>query len=228
MRTKHKEISDFQCSVYLLNEENHKFLKDFNTGDKYPEKGLGDYVREDALDEMQTGDGVSYIVMRKNKKQDSYEAYEEPIAYYTLVSSAIPITYRTIDEDGEFQVICGVPAVRIHMFAVKDTYQDVFFQNKPVAAWIFEDIINTINQKSKDDMGIKAIYLHAIPSAKAFYRKNKMLDAEEYMNPFSGMDDDCDVMYVFIREFHNTYEQRIKKIPWFTRLKRRIGRYLLK
>lgn len=228
MKTKHKEIDNFKCSVHLLNENYKDYLKDFSTGHGYPEKGLGDYVKKEAFEEMRTGDGVSYIVMREITNEKLGKKKQEVIAFYTLVSSAIPIIYRTEDDDEVYEVTCGIPAVRIHMFAVKDSYQDVFYLNKPVAAWIFENIIDTINQKSKEDMGIKAIYLHSIPSAKKFYKKNKMMEAEEYMTPFSGLDDDCDVMYAFIRDVSITYEKASKKISRFVRIKRRIGKYLLK
>lgn len=223
---KHKEIEDINLSISILDEHHKKFLNKFQTGNNYPEKGLGDYIRDDAFDEMLSGDGVSYLVLKLNEEKEP----EELVAYFTLVSSAIPCLYRTEEDDGEaYEVMCGIPAIRIHMFAVSDKYQDVFYKDKPIAAWIFETIISIIDEKAKRDTGIKAIYLHALPSSKNFYKKNKMLEAEKYMKPFSGMDDDLDVMYVFIRDVNITYEDtRKKRLPFFVRLKKRIGRWLLK
>lgn len=221
---KHREVADINYSISLLEEKHRGLFKDFKTGNKYPEKGLGDYIQNDAFEDMQSGDGVSYVVLNNDENGELGEL----VAYFTLVSSAMPCIYRT-EDDEVYEAILGIPAIKIHMFAVSDKYQDVFYKNKPIAAWIFETIINIIDERSKKDVGIKAIYLHALPSSKTFYKKNKMLEAEKYMKPFSGMDDDLDVMYVFIRQVNITYENKNKKrISWHVRLKRKIGRWLLK
>ena len=49
------------------------------------------------------------------------------------------------------------------------------------------------------------------------------------MKPFAGMDDDLDVMYVFIRNVNVVYQDtRIKRMPWHVRVRKRIGRWLLR
>lgn len=221
-----KTIDNINLSISLLDKKHEVFFKNFKTGNKYPEKNLGDYLRNDAFNEMLSGDGVSYVVLELDEEDNPIDI----VSYFTLVSSAMPYIYRTEGEEGEepYETMCGIPAIRIHMFAVNDKYQDVFYLGKPIAAWVFELIINIINEKSQKDTGIKAIYLHTLPSAKSFYKRNKMLDAEKYMKPFSGMDDDLDVMYVFIREVKIVYEQRKKKLSTWIRVKRRLGKWLLK
>ncbi len=223
---KHKEIDDINLSITLLDKKYKRFLKDFKTGNRYPEQGLGDYIMDsDAFEDMQNGDGVSYLVFRTNEDDEP----EELVSYFTLVSSAMPYMYRIEENDEVYEEMCGIPAIRIHMFAVSDKYQDVFFKGKPIAAWIFETIIHIIDEKSQKDTGIKAIYLHALPSSKGFYKKNKFLEAEPYMKPFAGMDDDLDVMYVFIRKVSVTYQNsRIKRMPWYTRLRKKIGKWLIR
>lgn len=224
MSKKHETINDLNCTIDILRPEYKKYLVDFESGKDYPEKQLGDYVKKDAFDEMESGDGVSYVVLRSIDDKT-----QEMVAYFTLVASAIPIMYRIEDEeDVPYEAMCGIPAVRVHMFAINDKYQDVFYLNKPIAAWVFEAMINIIDEKSKNDMGIKAIYLHALPNAKQFYKRNKMIDAEEYMIPFAGMDDDLDVMYVAIREISNTYQKTKKKLSFWVRWRKRLGRYLLR
>lgn len=200
MENKRKIIDSLDSSVYLLSEENMWLLRDFNTGLSYPERGLGDYIKQktDALHDMYSGDGVSYLVVR-----ETFGHKEEVIAFFTLIASALPVAYklRGCEED-----LLGIPAVQISMFAIKDTYQDVFYQNKPVAAWIFENILDTINEKSIGDMGIKAIYLYSLGSAEEFYLRNGMNYMKEYMRPFVTNDDDCCFMYEFIRDVNITYE----------------------
>ena len=44
---------------------------------------------------MINGDGVSYIVFQKDKDDQILEV----IAFFTLISSAIPYIYRTVDEE---------------------------------------------------------------------------------------------------------------------------------
>lgn len=223
-----KTIEHINLSISLLEEKHKEFFENFKTGNRHPEKDIGDYLRNDAFDEMLSGDGVSYVVMELDENEKPIDI----VSYFTLVSSAIPYIYRTEPEEGEedepYETMCGIPAIRIHMFVVSDKYQDVFYNGKPVAAWVFEAIINIIDEKSKKDTGIKAIYLHSLPSAKNFYKRNKMLEAEKYMQPFSGMDDELDVMYVFIRDVRIVHEQRKKKISSWVRLRRRFARWLLR
>lgn len=222
---KHKEIEKFNFSIALLDKKYKKFFDEFKTGDKYPEQGLGDYIQSEAFDDMLSGDGVSYLVLRINENDEPLEL----VAYFTLVSSAMPYIYRTEYDGEEYEAVCGIPAIRIHMFAVSDKYQDVFYREKPISAWIFETIIHIINEKSQTDTGIKAIYLHALPSSKKFYKKNNFIEAEPYMQPFKGLDDDLDVMYAFIRNVDVIHEDtRIKRMPWYTRMRKRVGRWLIK
>lgn len=49
-------------------------------------------------------------------------------------------------------------------------------------------------------MGIKAIYLHTLPSAKAFYCRNYMKLAGDYFHPLAECDDDLEVLYILIRK----------------------------
>lgn len=220
----HKTTSTFKPKISILCEEHKKYLKSFVTGTKYPEKALGDYIKSDAFDDLVTGDGVSYVVFQTDAQDNIVEA----IAFFTLVSSAMPYMYRTIEDSEIYEVMCGIPAIRIHMFAVDLKYQDVFWHGKPISALIFETIISIIDEKSKNESGVKAIYLHALPSSEKFYLKNNMLKAEEYMKPFAGDDDDLSTMYVFIREVKVVYEKLNRKLRYTTRIKRKVAKWLLK
>lgn len=197
----HRIIDFFNPEIQLIQIDHQKYLKNFKTGSNYPEAGLGDYIKNDAFNDLLSGDGVSYIVFQENENNEIIDT----IAFFTLVSSAIPYIYRTVDDE-VYEAICGIPAIKIHMFAVNEKYQDVFYKNKPIAAIIFGTIIDIINDKSKTDIGIKAIYLHSLKSAEKFYLKNNIQIAEKYMLPFSGDDDDLTLMYTFIRDIKITYE----------------------
>lgn len=205
----HKRIKDFNPIIRILDRNHIKYLQHFKSGSTYPEKGLGDYIKGDAFHDLLTGDGVSYIVFQTTSSDDTIPDEEkiiDVVAFFTLVSSAIPYIYRTVDEDGVYEAMCEIPAVKVNMFAVNDKYQDTFYENKPISALVFETIIDIIDNKAKTDMGIKAIYLHSLPSAEKFYLRNHMLKAEEYMQTFSENDDDLTAMYVFIRDVKIVYE----------------------
>lgn len=220
----HNKIDTFDYTVEILDKTHMEYISKFTSGAHYPEKGLGDYIKQEAFEDIESGDGVSYVVLQL----DADKKVIDVISFFTLVSSAMPVVYRSDDENGVYETVYGIPATRLHMFAVDDKYQDVFYRSKPIAAWIFLYIINLIDEKSKSSFGIKALYLHALPSSKAFYRNNNMLEAEEYMKPFSNLDDDCDVMYVFIRDVNHVYEKNMKQISRIDRIKRKIVKYLLK
>ncbi|MFI3173518.1 MAG: hypothetical protein R3Y58_14285 [Eubacteriales bacterium] len=85
-----------------MTEENQKYLQFFETGKNYPEKGLGDYIKSDeAINDLITGDGVSYIVFQKVEK----DKLEKVIAFFSLQTSAISYMYRTVDEEeGVYEV----------------------------------------------------------------------------------------------------------------------------
>lgn len=198
----HRTTNWFNPEIQILKPEHKEYLEKFQTGNQYPEKGLGDYIKKEAFGDLINGDGVSYIVFQKDKDDQILEV----IAFFTLISSAIPYIYRTVDEE-VYEAMCGIPAIKINMFAVNEKYQDLFYQGKPISALIFETIIDIIDQQSKTGAGIKAIYLHSLKSSEQFYLTNKMLKAEEYMRPFAGEDDDLTIMYLFIREVNITYEK---------------------
>lgn len=198
-----REIEDFNPVVHVFKESHKKYLDKFETGNNYPEKGLGDYIKNDALDDKASGDGVSYIVLQQNKDGEIVDA----IAFYTLVSSVIPCIYNfKTDEDGAYDTLFEIPAVRIQMFALNQKYQDSLYEKELIASRVFKSIITQIDEMASEVMGIKAIYLYTIPSAKKFYKKNNFLEAERYMVKLASGDEDCDLMYAFIREVHITYE----------------------
>lgn len=201
----HNTIDDFRPEICILTEENQKYLQFFETGKNYPEKGLGDYIKSDeAIDDLITGDGVSYIVFQKDKAN----RLEKAIAFFSLQSSAISYVYRTIDEEeGVYEVMCSIPAIKINMFGVDIEYQDLFYDGVPISALVFRAIIDIISDRSMDFAGIKAVYLNSLESAESFYIRNDMLYAEDYMVPYAGEDKELTVMYKFIRDVQMIHEK---------------------
>ena len=204
MMKNRKYIDDFNFNIRIFSEKDRILAQSFNTGKEYPEKGIGDYLKSDEIfKDMACSDAITYIVTCINKINDT----EEIVAYFSITSSSLPYFYRDIDDSGNYvisDILCGISAIKINMFGVDCKFQNVFYKDsieeKPVSAWIFEAIIGMIDEMATNTLGIKAIYLHTLPSAKDFYCKNYMKPAGSYFYPLSDNDDELEILYTLIRE----------------------------
>ncbi len=141
------------------------------------------------------------------------------MAYFTLAATAIPYTDRmrlepeeAAEKGQEFdEKHCGIPALEIKMFAVDRTYQDLFYEfdgeKMPVAAWILRSIISLAHNMMKEIIGFKALFLHAVPTAIDFYKRNGFHNAEQYMEPLYSVDDEFQAMYLSFCEVHVNQEE---------------------
>ena len=196
-------INKINFNIRVFSEKDKALVQSFNTGELYPEKGIGDYLKSDEIfADIENSEAITYIVT--DIQQDKSE---EIVAYFSITSSSLPYYYRDIDDLGNYIIsdtLCGISAIKINMFGVDCKYQDVFYkentEEKPVAAWIFEAVIGMIDEMANNTVGIKAIYLHTLPSAKEFYCKNYMKPAGNYFYPLSDNDNDLEVLYTLIRE----------------------------
>ena len=118
------------------------------------------------------------------------------VAYYCLSSGAIPFQYEL---EGETE-IWGIPVVEIKMFAVNINYQDIYFEyanlDMPVSAWCLQYII----QSTKKYIGTKAIFLHSVPTAEKFYKRNGFQEINNVMIPLHCIDDDLKPLWLPLQE----------------------------
>ncbi len=193
-------VENINFSDKIISRDDFAIIRNFSTGNKYPEAGLADYLKTDAIDDLYNGNGVTHLVV--DEKRNAV------VGYYTICASALPYYYRTKEDDNKYyQVLCSIPAVEIRMFAIDIFYQDVFIDNMPISAIVFRHIISEIYNLSESTLGVKAIYLHTLSSAKSFYQKNGMKECEEYFAPFASEDDDLAVMYALLKECNIVYEE---------------------
>lgn len=197
MHTK-KIIDKFKPSIERITPENIGFFSEFNISTK----GFDDYISNYALEDKFNGDGVTYVVLDNNTI----------VSFYTLCVTSILYNdrYHVEDTDTYDTKLCGIPSVEIKMFAVNDEYQDCFYKDsidEPISALILKDIINYIDELSKDSIGIKAVFLHSTEEGKPFYIKNNFKPLEEYMECVYSIDDDCEPFYFPIREFNIHYDE---------------------
>lgn len=97
------------------------------------------------------------------------------------------------------------------MFAVTEAYQDVFFsfegKEKPVAAWILHEIINSIREVTSSVVAAKAIFLQAVPSAEQFYINNGFDYVQPGMHAFHTVDSEFKAMYLPFVELKIHYDK---------------------
>lgn len=200
----HKEIDSFNPEIEELNESHKELIKYFSVGNsRVSDKSFNCYIKDEAFEDQQNGDGVSYIVYDVRAQDE-----KEVVAYFTLMASSIPYISRLREDNGSYnEEQCGISAIEIRMFAVNEIYQDTFYQGELIAAMVFKNIISMIDDMSKNTLGVKAIYLHSVAEAESFYEKCNMNKMEKYMQPFHNADSELQGMYAFIRKVPICYEE---------------------
>ncbi len=216
---KYKSINYFNPDVLSYEKSHQDFynkLQKFDAGIEY--KNFNEFILKEADDYKNSGDGVTYIVWNITYDNNSHEIDREIVAYYTLAATSIPYEDRirldkneAIEKGQEFDIeICGISALEIKMFAVTKKYQDVFFEydgeNLPISAWIMKNIIDNANEISDSILAFKAIFLHSIPSAVNFYKRNGFNPVEINMQPLYCIDSEYSAMYLTLKEIHMNYD----------------------
>ena len=148
-RKEHTHIAYFNPDVTSLEKAHQDFqsyMKLFNAGKGYD--NFSDFIKDDANEYEEAGDGVTYVVWNVLYDEDENEVKRDIVSYYTLAATAIPYEDRIrLDEDERLESgqefdsqICGISALEIKMFAVDEKFQDKFSEfegeDLPISAWI--------------------------------------------------------------------------------------------
>lgn len=216
----HKHIEYFNPDVEVYNSAHQDFLLkkvNFSAGAGY--ENFDDFLTDESLDYAEEGNGVTYIVWNVFYDNNGEEIKRDIVAFYTLSATAIPYEDRIrLDEEEakkfgeEFNVeICGIPALKIEMFAVDERYQDLFYEYEgedlPISAWVMRNIIDYANALLKEVVGFKAIFLHALPDAEKFYLANGFHPMEINMKPLHCIDSEYKAMYLSLKEVYMNYDE---------------------
>lgn len=208
----HKQIYDFNPDVEVLNTKHQDFLYQFDAGEK--NFNFTDFIRKDAFNYTENGEGVTYLVFNKGAKDKRIL-----IAYYTLSATAIPYNSRIrldADEQKMFkkefdEQTWGISSVEIKMFAVDKNYQDTFYTYEdeclPISVWILRSIIDYAYTLIHSIVGIKALFLHSTPKAEKFYLDNNFKKIEKNMYPLQCVDSGLQSMYYALEEIHMVYDE---------------------
>ena len=164
-----KTIQNFKPVIEALSEGNIDLIRNFFVG----EKAFDDFIKEEAINDMISGDGVTYLIINEVSKR-------EIVAYYTISSSSIHTIDRydfedeDVPQDEKREHFSPISAFLIKMFAVNEKYQDTYYNDELVASLILKNIIFDLYDMSTSVVGAKRIILCAVEKAKKFYKLNNV------------------------------------------------------
>lgn len=219
-KKEHAHIEYFNPDVTSLEKAHQDFqsyMELFNAGKGY--NNFSDFIKDDAVEYKEAGDGVTYVVWNVLYDEDGNEVKRDIVSYYTLAATAIPYEDRIrLDEDERLESgqefdsqICGISALEIKMFAVDEKFQDMFFEfegeDLPISAWIMRSIIDYANNLLAEVLGFKAIFLHSLPEAEKFYLSNGFNFVKINMQPLHCLDSEYKPMYLALKDVHMNYDK---------------------
>ena len=178
-----KTIENFTPVIEALSEENRKLISDFFVG----EKAFDDFIKKEAISDMVSGDGVTYLIVNEANKR-------EIVAYYTISSSSIHSIDRydfedeDVPKDEKREHFSPISAFLIKMFAVNEKYQDTYYNDELVASLILKNIIFDLYDMSTSVVGAKRIILCAVEKAKKFYKLNNFEEFDGKYTLFDKID----------------------------------------
>ena len=178
-----KTIQNFKPVIETLSEENIGLISNFFIG----EKAFDDFIKKEAINDMISGDGVTYLIINEVNKR-------EIVAYYTISSSSIHTIDRydfedeDVPQDEKREHFSPISAFLIKMFAVNEKYQDTYYNDELVASLILKNIIFDLYDMSTSIVGAKRIILCAVENAKKFYKLNKFKEFDGNYTLFDKID----------------------------------------
>lgn len=178
-----KTIQNFKPVIETLSKENIGLISNFFVG----EKAFDDFIKKEAINDMISGDGVTYLIINEVNKR-------EIVAYYTISSSSIHTIDRydfedeDVPQDEKREHFSPISAFLIKMFAVNEKYQDTYYNDELVASLILKNIIFDLYDMSTSIVGAKRIILCAVENAKKFYKLNKFKEFDGNYTLFDKID----------------------------------------
>lgn len=178
-----KTIQNFKPVIEALSEGNIDLIRNFFVG----EKAFDDFIKEEAINDMISGDGVTYLIINEVSKR-------EIVAYYTISSSSIHTIDRydfedeDVPQDEKREHFSPISSFLIKMFAVNEKYQDTYYNDELVASLILKNIIFDLYDMSTSVVGAKRIILCAVEKAKKFYKLNNFKEFDDNYTLFDKID----------------------------------------
>ena len=182
----------FVCDHLGSSDRDEKDILSFSVKHKSG-SGLVNYIRYQAFPDEDMSNMRTYVVRDIRTK--------ELAGYFSLKAGLISVNEILTDDGVEFDTL---PGVELANFAVNDTYIRNHENLKGVGSVIFTDFIVPIIESSSDSIGIRIIYLFALPEedliqryerSYGFARLEKKAEDELHRRLKPGYDESCIFMY---------------------------------
>ena len=182
----------FVCDHLGSSAHDEKDIMGFSVG--HPSgTGLVNYLRYHAFPDENIGNMRTYMV--RDVRTD------ELACYFSLKAGLISVNEVLTENGIEFDTL---PGVELANFAVNDTYIKNHRNLKGLGSIIFTDFVVPIIENSSDNIGIRIIYLFALPETDliqqyeknyGFARLEKKAEDELHRRLKPGYDESCIFMY---------------------------------
>ena len=141
----------FYCNHLGVSENDEQDILTFTVKDPHGQ-GLVDYLRLMAFPEEDAGTMRTYII------RDTFSS--EMVGYFSLKAGLISVNEVHTEEEVTFDTI---PGVEVANFAVNNTYLANHPELRGTGLIIFNDFIVPVVQEAAKSVGVKIIYIFALP-----------------------------------------------------------------
>jgi len=181
----------FYCNHLGVSENDEQDILTFTAKDPHGQ-GLVDYLRLMAFPEEDAGTMRTYII------RDVFSS--EMVGYFSLKAGLISVNEVHTEESSTFDTI---PGVEVANFAVNNTYLMNHPELHGVGLIIFNDFIIPIVQEVATSVGVKIIYIFALPFERlinryheyGFRRLSSASENELHKRLKPHYDEDCIFMF---------------------------------
>lgn len=144
----------FYCNHLGVSERDEQDIMNFTLKNSDTGEGLLDYIQHYAFPEEDAGIMRTYIIRDK--------VTDELVGYFSLKAGLVSFNEQETDEGSVFDTL---PGAELANFAVNYSYVEKY-SAKGIGLIVFKDFIREIIIKASYDIGIKIIYIFALPYKK--------------------------------------------------------------
>ncbi len=145
------EYDLFYCNHLGTSPSDEQDIMNFTLKNAKTGRGLLDYLQHFAFPEEDAGVMRTYLVR--------FKPTDELVAYFSLKAGLVSINERETEDGISFDTI---PGVELANFAVNHSFVKKYEING-IGSVIFENLIKQIIKNVSYDIGVKIIYLFALP-----------------------------------------------------------------
>lgn len=185
-------MDDLKFEELNKSEVSDEVIQEFDCGNKDITEYLHEQAKQDSID----GNGVTYILVRKDKKRIYAYATIKAHSLYRYESSE---KYHT-HEGANGQVLISFPAVEIKMFAVRKSLQKqpaiTLYPGEVYCAHCYSTIffnrfLEELFYMSMGTIGFQFVFLRANKEGENLYRRNGFTECDEYLTTYDTKGEGC-------------------------------------